>query len=192
MPRAESRTGRGADPKVRKITAAVLSAAVPLTMLAAPPPAAAGTAPAMVVPIQVTGDPAKRFNLVVMGDGYTAADMPAFRADLDRHLNDLWALEPFKSYRSYVNVYAVEITSPESGVSCDPELSAPHRTTPLSMAFRSGCEQDGLQRLLVMDSDAAKTYADLVKGTGAGNPDPGPDPARPRPQGRQRAPSSAA
>src|SRR5690606_41243360 len=74
-----------------------------------------------------------------------------------------------KSYRSYVNVYAVEIPSGESGVSCDPSLSSPRRTTPLRMAFWSGCREDGIQRLLTVDSTAAKTYADLVLGTNAEN-----------------------
>ncbi|MEU8118929.1 M64 family metallopeptidase [Spirillospora sp. NPDC049024] len=145
------------------------TAAATVLSLVAVPARAAEPADATVVPVQVTGDPAKRFNLVVMGDGYTAADMPKFRAHLAKHLNDLWTIEPFKSYRSYINVYAVEIPSGESGVSCDPALSSPRRKTPLSMAFWSGCRDDGIQRLLVMDSAAAKTYADLVQGTTVGN-----------------------
>lgn len=148
---------------------AIGTAAAAVLSLGAVPARAAGPVDATVVPVQVTGDPAKRFNLVVLGDGYTAADMPKFRAHLAKHLNDLWTIEPFKSYRSYINVYAVETPSGESGVSCDPAQSSPRRTTPLSMAFWSGCRQDGIQRLLVMDSAAAKTYADLVQGTTAGN-----------------------
>ncbi|WP_067450792.1 M64 family metallopeptidase [Actinomadura macra] len=144
----------------------VMAAAVlPLTAA----PAQAAPPDAKVVPIQITGDASKRFNLVIMGDGYTATDMPKFRTHLAKHLNDLWTIEPFKSYRSYINVYAVEIPSGESGVSCDPQLSSPRRKTPLSMAFWSGCRQDGVQRLLVMDSDAAKTYADLVPGATLAN-----------------------
>ncbi|MFI0356538.1 M64 family metallopeptidase [Actinomadura sp. 9N407] len=127
------------------------------------------SADAKVVPIQVTGDPARRFNLVIMGDGYGGADLPAFRAHVDRHLNALWTIEPFKSYRNYVNVYAVEITSDESGVSCDPALSSPRRTTPLKMAFWGGCKEAGPQRLLTMDSGAAKNYADMVTGTTTAN-----------------------
>jgi hypothetical protein len=130
---------------------------------------AGGGGGAEVVPVQVTGDPARRFNLVVLGDGYTAADMPKFRAHLDKHLNDLWTIEPFKSYRGYVNVYAVEIASGESGVSCDPALSSPRRTTPLGMAFWGGCREAGPQRLLSMDSAAARTYADMVTGTTSAN-----------------------
>ncbi|RKS79274.1 IgA peptidase M64 [Actinomadura pelletieri DSM 43383] len=146
-------------------TMAIGAAAVTVLSLTAVPARAADPADAKVVPVQVTGDPAKRFNLVILGDGYTTADMPKFRAHYAEHLNDLWTIEPFKSYRSYINVYAVEIPSGESGVSCDPSLSSPRRKTPLSMAFWSGCRADGVQRLLVMDSAAGKTYADLVRGT---------------------------
>ena len=67
--------------------------------------------------------------MVVMGDGYTAADMPRFRAHLDKHLNVLWSIEPFRSYRNYINVYAVEVPSPESGITCDPEVRLQKNTT---------------------------------------------------------------
>ena len=107
------------------------------------------------MPIQVTGDPAKRFNLVVLGDGYTAAELPKFREHVDKHLNVLWTIEPFKSYRSYVNVYAVEIESAESGVDCDPALDSPRRDTPLDMGFWGGCNPDSVQRLLTVDGSAA-------------------------------------
>ena len=43
--------------------------------------------PNRVVPLQVTGPPTERLNLLIFGDGYTAADMPKFRADVDRILN---------------------------------------------------------------------------------------------------------
>jgi hypothetical protein len=89
---------------------------------------------ARVVPIQVTGDPAARFSMVVMGDGYTATDMPKYRAHVDKHLNVLWSIEPFRSYRNYINVYSVEIVSGESGITCDPEIRE-RRTTPLGLEF---------------------------------------------------------
>lgn len=84
---------------------------------------------ARVVPIQVTGDPAARFSMVVMGDGYTVADIPKYRAHLDKHLNVLWSIEPFRSYRNYINVYSVEVVSPESGITCDPEVRLQKNTT---------------------------------------------------------------
>jgi hypothetical protein len=124
---------------------------------------------ATVVPIQVTGPAASRFNLVVMGDGYTAAELPKFREQVDKHLNILWSIEPFKSYRNYVNVYAVEITSPQSGVDCDPDLTSPKVDTPLQMGFWGGCNPGSVQRLLTVSSTAAAQYADLVPGTTTAN-----------------------
>ncbi|MET9379233.1 M64 family metallopeptidase [Streptomyces sp. NPDC002992] len=124
---------------------------------------------ATVVPVQTTGPADKRFNLVVMGDGYTAEEMPAFRADVEKHLNVLWSIEPFASYRSYINVWAVEVPSPESGVDCDPGLGAPRRDTPLNMGFWGGCDPNSVQRLLTVDSAKAAALADLVPGTSGAN-----------------------
>ncbi|MEH1164255.1 M64 family metallopeptidase [Micromonospora sp. CPCC 205539] len=138
-------------------------------LVVATPAAAAPVGSATVVPIQVTGDPAKRFNLVLLGDGYTEADLPTFRSHVERHLNTLWTIEPFKSYRSYFNVYAVEIVSAESGVDCDPGLSDPQRDTALDMGFWGGCNPASVQRLLAVDGVAANSYADLAIGTNPGN-----------------------
>ncbi|MGI5358426.1 M64 family metallopeptidase [Streptomyces sp. CA-252508] len=137
-------------------------------------PATAGERPpvtesATVVPVQTTGPADKRFNLVLLGDGYTAGQLPEFRADVEEHLNVLWSIEPFASYRSYVNVWAVEVPSPESGVDCDPGLDAPRRDTPLGMGFWGGCDPGSVQRLLTVDSGAANALADLVPGSTSGN-----------------------
>src|SRR5688572_33236716 len=63
---------------------------------------------ARVVPIQVTGDPEARVSMVVMGDGYTAADMPRYREHLDNHLNILWSTDPLRNYRNHIHHYSVE------------------------------------------------------------------------------------
>ncbi|GAA4017330.1 M64 family metallopeptidase [Allokutzneria multivorans] len=142
-----------------------------LTIALSGVPAQAQTAdpPGTVVPVQVSGDPAKRFNLVIVPDGYTAAELPKFREHVNKHLNVMWTLEPFKSYRSYVNVYTVEVASPESGVSCDPNLTSPQKKTPLRMGFWGGCNASSVQRLLTVDSAAVNRYADLVTGTSGSN-----------------------
>jgi hypothetical protein len=115
---------------------------------------------ARVVPIQVTGDPAARFSLVVLGDGYTASELPMFRAHVDKHLNVLWSIEPFRSYRSYINVYAVEIASPVSGITCDP-AHRERRATPLGLNFSGGCT-DPNARGIVLDAAPARRYAALA------------------------------
>src|SRR3954468_20340582 len=106
-----------------------------LALLCAVAPAQAQTIPATgvgsatVVPLQVTGPPANRFNLVIAGDGYTEAEQDKFMAQVDKHLNIMWSIEPYKSYRNYINVYAIKIISGESGISCDPNLTSPRKTT---------------------------------------------------------------
>jgi hypothetical protein len=118
---------------------------------------------ARVVPIQVTGDPAVRFTLVVMGDGYTAAEQDRYRTHLDKHLNVLWSLEPFRSYRNYINVYSVEILSPESGITCDPAHREP-RTTPIALQFGGGCENPNARGITPArgEQEAARRYARLA------------------------------
>ncbi|RSD14926.1 M64 family metallopeptidase [Amycolatopsis eburnea] len=143
--------------------------AVAVMVLGLATPANADEPAGTVTEVQVTGPVAQRFNLVVLGDGYTAAEQPKFFADVQRHVSTLWSLEPFKSYRSYFNVFAVSIASPESGVDCDPSLDAPKKNTPLDMGFWGGCNAQSVQRLLAVDDAAAQRYADLVPGTTAAN-----------------------
>jgi hypothetical protein len=121
------------------------------------PTPAAPTAPATVVPVSVNGDAAARFSLVVMSDGYTAADMPKYRAQLDKHLNVLWSIEPFRSYRNYINVYSVEIPSRDSGITCDPEVREA-KQTPLGSHFQGGCTNPNARGILV-DQEAARSFA---------------------------------
>jgi hypothetical protein len=134
--------------------------------------AAAAAAPpgtATIVPIQVTGTTATRFNLVIMGDGYTEAEFPKFLQQVDKHLNTLWSIEPYKSYKSYMNVYAIEIVSADSGVDCDPNLNSGLKNTPLSMGFWGGCSASSVQRLISVNNTAATTYANMVAGTTSAN-----------------------
>src|SRR5262245_21893314 len=80
----------------------------------------------VVHPIQVNGPPSERLNLIVLGDGYQwDRQSPSF-ADWDRNLSVMWATEPFKSYRNYINVYAVEIASIDYGVRRDPDGRVRH------------------------------------------------------------------
>jgi hypothetical protein len=148
---------------------AALAAFVVAAAVVVAPPATAAPGDATVVPIQVTGDPAKRFNLVVLGDGYTAAEQALFRENVDKHLNILWTIEPFKSYRSYINVYAVSIVSAQSGVDCDPGLDSPRVDTALDMGLWGGCNPNSVQRLLTVNNTKANTYANLVAGTTSAN-----------------------
>ena len=102
-------------------------AAVPWATASAqgPPPPLPLPAP-KVHPIQVTGPPAQRLNLIILGDGYQWDQQSIFLADVDRNLSVMWATEPFRSYRNYINVYAVEIASIDYGIRCDPDGRVRH------------------------------------------------------------------
>ena len=142
----------------------------PLIALAVAAPAGAQTIPATgvgsakVVPLQVTGPAANRFNLVIAGDGYTEAELPKFRQQVDKHLNIMWSIEPYKSYRNYINVYMIEIISGESGIDCDPNLTSPRKDTPLSMGFWGGCNASSVQRLVTVNNTALSRYTALAPG----------------------------
>ena len=125
---------------------------------------ASGVGSATVVPIQVTGPPANRFNLVIAGDGYTESEQDKFMQQVDKHLNVMWSIEPYKSYRNYINVYAIKIISGESGISCDPDLTSPRRTTPLSMGFWGGCAASSVQRLISVNNTKLAQYTALAPG----------------------------
>ena len=118
---------------MRGIAKGVVAAALTLGVVAALPAAASAQGPPQplpepkVHPIQVTGPPAQRLNLIILGDGYQWDQQSIFLADVDRNLSVMWATEPFRTYRNYINVYAVEIASIDYGVRCDPDGRDPAR-----------------------------------------------------------------
>jgi len=108
------------------------------------------------VPYQITGPAEERLNLIVLGDGYQCDQQSLFFEDADRNLAIMWATEPYKSYRNYMNVYLVSIASIDYGVRCDPDGRVRHpdgtirdtgeregpmitKNTALRMEFQNGC-----------------------------------------------------
>src|SRR4051794_19495437 len=122
---------------------AVAAAALALAAAAALP--AAGHAqlpPHKIVPVQITGPTTERLNLLIYGDGYQASEMQKFRDQVDKHLNIQWSIEPYKSYRNYFNVYMIEVESPVSGISCDPDDGNVRRNTPFKLGYATTCPAD--------------------------------------------------
>jgi hypothetical protein len=75
------------------------------------------SAPAKPIPIRVSGASADKVDLLVLGDGYTAADMGKFEADVKRLSDHLFTVSPFKERANDFNVWALAVPTPESGVS---------------------------------------------------------------------------
>ncbi len=64
----------------------------------------------------IGGDPHSKVDIVIVGDGYAAAEMDKFRNDA-KHFNDvMFSTEPFKSRKGDFNVRLVEAVSAESGI----------------------------------------------------------------------------
>lgn len=59
----------------------------------------------------------EKVDLLLIGEGYSAAEKEKFRRDARRLTEALFAHEPFRSRKSDFNVRAIELTSAESGVS---------------------------------------------------------------------------
>jgi len=73
-------------------------------------------APFKVVPIMENGGPSEKVDIVILGDGYTRADMEKFRKDA-RHFNDaMFGTHPFKERKKDFNVRAIEVESEDSGI----------------------------------------------------------------------------
>ncbi|MFD7547917.1 M64 family metallopeptidase [Streptomyces sp. NPDC059816] len=114
----------------------------------------AAPARASVGSIQRSGPSDARLDLVVMGDGYTAAQQADFRADAQAKVESVFQIEPYKSYRDLFNIWVVDAVSQDSGVSGDPTKDVV-RNTALSSYFWCG----DIERLLCVDIDKVSAHA---------------------------------
>jgi hypothetical protein len=73
-------------------------------------------APARPIPIRVNGPSPAKVDLLVMGDGYTAADMKKFEADARRLADYLFTVSPFKERANDFNVWALAVPTGQSGI----------------------------------------------------------------------------
>ncbi|WP_426104183.1 M64 family metallopeptidase [Massilia sp. TSP1-1-2] len=74
-------------------------------------------APAWPIPIRVNGASPDKVDLLVIGDGYTAADMKKFEADAKRLADHLFTVSPFKERAADFNVWGLAVPTQEPGVS---------------------------------------------------------------------------
>ena len=95
--------------------------------------AAPEPAPGPVIELMKNGDPATKVDLLILGDGYTAALRSKFEADAKRLVDVLFATSPFKERRTDFNVWGLVPPSRESGIS-RPSLGI-HRSNPVSSTY---------------------------------------------------------
>ena len=79
------------------------------------------------------GAPADKVDLLLLGDGYTAAEMEKWHADARRTAQLLFAAPPFKEHRGDFNVWAIDTPAEQSGVARPSDGVARH--TPLGASY---------------------------------------------------------
>ncbi len=95
----------------REIWSIVIDPAAQSINRSAPP------ADAKVWAVMKNGAPRDKVDILLMGDGYTAAQMEKWHGDARRMTELLFAVSPFRERRNDFNVWAVDTPAEESGVS---------------------------------------------------------------------------
>ena len=90
-------------------------------------------APVKPIPIRVNGPSPDKVDLLILGDGYTQADMKKFEATARRLADHLFDTSPFKERAKDFNVWAMALPTAESGVS-RPSTGV-HHASPLGARY---------------------------------------------------------
>jgi hypothetical protein len=102
-----------------------------------------------------------RWNLVLMGDGYQASELPTFHSDADAFVAKLRSTEPFNELMDGINVFRVDVQSTDSGAR-NLLTGAAARTF-----FDASFGNQGIERLLTVNSRLALDTA--LTGSRLGN-----------------------
>jgi hypothetical protein len=89
--------------------------------------------PGPLLALQNNGDPSRKVDLLILGDGYTASERGKFEKDARRMMEELFKQEPFKSRRKDFNVWGLCPPSHESGISRP--STGQHRRSPLGCSY---------------------------------------------------------
>lgn len=63
-----------------------------------------------------TGSQDNRIDVVILGDGFTEAEMPKFEAEAKKFADFFRSYHPYDRYRDYFNFFAIRTPSKESGI----------------------------------------------------------------------------
>jgi hypothetical protein len=92
-----------------------------------PPP------PGPLMTLERNGPPGQKVDVLLLGDGYTAAERGKFERDARRMLDILFATSPFKERRRDFNVWGLVPAAAESGIS-RPSAGV-HRASPVGSTY---------------------------------------------------------
>lgn len=110
--------------------------------------------PSSVTTLINNGPTSNRVDVVLLGDGYTAAELGAYATHVEDMLDPFFAMQPLDEYKSFFNIHRVDVISNESGVDNDPTFGI-FRDTALDAEYFA----NGVERLLGVDVFKAQTEA---------------------------------
>ena len=115
-----------------------------------------GVAPAAgaVWTLLESGPASEKVDLLLISEGYTAAELPKFHADARRLVDALFAHEPFRSRRGDFNVRGLDLPSAASGVTR--ARAGQFRRTPISAEYNIF---DSERYVLTLDNRAFRDAA---------------------------------
>ncbi|NGO38315.1 hypothetical protein G4L39_02745 [Limisphaera ngatamarikiensis] len=88
----------------------------------------------VLTPLMLNGPLSNRVNLVVLAEGYTAAQAGQFLQDATNLVETFFGSEPYRTYRGHFNASAIFVASAESG-SDHPTTGGPYRNTYFNSAY---------------------------------------------------------
>lgn len=96
------------------------------------------------------GSPAARWNIAILSEGYTSAQMAQFHSDADTFVNTLSTTPPFDELWCAINVYRIDVVSNQSGAD-DPATCGGSGATVATYFDATFCGDGQNQRLLIVD-----------------------------------------
>ena len=101
------------------------------------------------------GPNSERWNVVVMGDGYTSGEMPVYRQEVQNFINLLRSTPPFNELWCGINVHRIDVVSSDSGAD-DPAMcgdgSAGSGLAPRTFFDASYCSGGSVRRALAVNN----------------------------------------
>ena len=97
---------------------------------------------------------ANRVDLVIVGDGYQAAQLPTYASQVANIASAFFNKEPYHTYQPLFLVHRIDVVSVDSGVDNDP-VQGIQKNTALDMGYWCG----GTERALCVDVSKAYQFA---------------------------------
>lgn len=107
-----------------------------------------------VIKAHVSGDPHKKVDIAIVGEGYTIDEFSKFKDDLKRFISSFFRYEPYRAMKDKFNIKGVFKPSQESGT--DEPRANIYKSTALNSSFNA---LDSERYLLTEDNKALRDIA---------------------------------